>query len=190
MHNLSDQELVKAYQSKLNNAYVGVLYKRYMGMVYGVCYKYLENHHDAEDATVNIFFLLLDKLKDNQINYFKSWLYVVSKNYLLSQIRKKKNISVTLHEEMTDHFMENESEVYLNIDQLGLNHDSDHLLKLGLESLKEAQQICLELFYLQKKSYVQVAEATGFEVKQVKSHIQNGKRNLKSFLQSKGYRHG
>ena len=63
------------------------------------------------------------------------------------------------------------------------------LLKLGLESLKEAQQVCVELFYIQEKSYVQIAEVTGFDLKQVKSHIQNGKRKLKIFLESKGYYH-
>lgn len=184
---LSDQELIKAYNSSDNNQYAGVLYKRYVHLVYGLCYKYLENHHDAEDATTNIFCLVMEKLKENTITYFKSWLYIVSKNYILSWLRKQKTNQVTHVEEFSDDFMENEPETRLNIKEL--QGDSNDLLKIGLENLKEAQQVCVELFYIQDKSYVHIAEVTGFDIKQVKSHIQNGKRNLKIFLESKGYQY-
>ena len=187
LHQLSDQDLIKAYHSSENNQYVGVLYKRYISLVYGLCYKYLDNHHDAEDASTNIFCLVMEKLKENDVTYFKSWLYIVSKNYILSWIRKNKNNHFTYVEEFSDSFMENDSEVRLNIKEL--QEDSNDLLKLGLENLKEAQQVCVELFYVQEKSYVEVAEVTSFDLKQVKSHIQNGKRNLKNFLESKGYQH-
>ena len=176
------------YQTSGNNQYVGVLYKRYISLVYGLCFKYLDNHHDAEDASANIFCIVMDKLKDNSITYFKSWLFIVSKNYILSFIRKNKNSQFNYVEEFSENFMENDTEIHLNIKEL--QNDSFDLLKFGLESLKEAQQVCVELFYVQEKSYVEVAEVTGFDLKHVKSHIQNGKRNLKIFLESKGYQHG
>lgn len=182
---LSDHELIIAYNTSDNNQYAGILYKRYVHLVYGLCYKYLENHHDAEDATTNIFCIVMEKLKENTITYFKSWLYIVSKNYILSWLRKQKTNQVIHVEEFSDNFMENEPETRLNIKEL--QDDSNDLLKLGLENLKEAQQVCVELFYIQDKSYVHIAEVTGFDIKQVKSHIQNGKRNLKIFLESKGY---
>lgn len=184
---LSDQDLIKAYQSDGNNQYIGVLYKRYISLIYGLSFKYLNNHEDAEDVASNIFGTVIEKLKDITINYFKSWLYIVSKNYILSWIRKNKNNQFTYVEEFSEDFMENDSEIRLNIKEL--QEDSNDLLKLGLESLKEAQQVCVELFYIQEKSYVQIAEVTGFDLKQVKSHIQNGKRKLKIFLESKGYYH-
>ena len=55
-------------------------------------------------------------------------------------------------------------------------------LEEALSGLNEEQRICLDLFYLKDKSYADVANLTGFEIKQVKSHIQNGKRNLKNQL--------
>lgn len=188
LRNLSDQELIRDYQTSGNNQYVGVLYKRYISLVYGLCFKYLDNHHDAEDVSANIFCIVMDKLKDNSITYFKSWLFIVSKNYILSFIRKNKNSQFNYVEEFSENFMENDTEIHLNIKEL--QNDSFDLLKFGLESLKEAQQVCVELFYVQEKSYVEVAEVTGFDLKHVKSHIQNGKRNLKIFLESKGYQHG
>ncbi|MCO5233559.1 MAG: sigma-70 family RNA polymerase sigma factor [Chitinophagales bacterium] len=184
---LSDQELIASYQLNGDNQYMAILYKRYVSLVFGLCYKYFNNQHEAEDATSHIFQILLDKLKDNSITYFKSWLYVVSKNYILLHIRKNKTHQFQYVEEFSDNIMENDSDTHLNITENGI--DSERILKLGLESLKEAQQICVELFYLQSKSYVQIAEITDFDIKQVKSHIQNGKRNLKIFLESKGYRY-
>lgn len=189
IHLLSDQELMEAYRKDLNTVYIGALYKRYAGWVYGLSYRYFNNHQDAEDATTNIFCIIMDKLKENSVSYFKSWLYIVSKNYILSYIRQNKNNRHILHEDFSDFFMENLSEEHLNMES-DILPDSDDLLKLGIESLRETQQVCLELFYLQSKSYVQIADLTGFEVKQVKSHIQNGKRNLKIFLESKGYQYG
>jgi RNA polymerase sigma factor (sigma-70 family) len=55
-------------------------------------------------------------------------------------------------------------------------------LNEALKSLAEKQRICVELFYLQEKSYNEVAEITGFTMNEVKSFIQNGKRNLKIYL--------
>ena len=187
-HTSTDLELILSYQKEKDIEFIGILYKRYVSLVFGLCYKYLENQHDAEDATANIFQILIEKLKDNHVTHFKSWLYIVSKNYVLGEFRKNKNQKTIFQEEFSENIMENEEEFHLNIDSNQIQ-DFDQLLKLGLESLKEAQQVCLELFYLQSKSYVQIAQMTGFDLNQVKSHIQNGKRNLKIFLESKGYNH-
>lgn len=189
LEQLSDLELIIQYQKLSNNSAMAILYKRYIGLVYGLCYKYLQNHHDAEDATTDIFCIILDKLKKNSITYFKSWLYVISKNYVLSILRKNKFNKFQLVEEWSPDFMENSEVEHLNIN-FETNEDWEDRLKLGIESLKEAQQVCIELFYIQKKSYVEVAQMTGFDLNQVKSHIQNGKRNLKIFLESKGIQNG
>ena len=56
------------------------------------------------------------------------------------------------------------------------------LMEKGIESLNGEQRTCVELFYLKEMSYQQVAEQTGFSMLQVKSFIQNGKRNLRIFM--------
>ena len=56
-------------------------------------------------------------------------------------------------------------------------------LEYAVTLLKDEQQTCIDLFYLKKKSYVEVADETGFTMKQVKSYIQNGKRNLKILIE-------
>ena len=65
---------------------------------------------------------------------------------------------------------------------------TDHALDLMEESLGELnpeQKQCVTLFYLQKKSYQEISDETGFTMLQVKSFIQNGKRNLKIMIEKK-----
>jgi RNA polymerase sigma-70 factor (ECF subfamily) len=57
-------------------------------------------------------------------------------------------------------------------------------LQKGIALLKTEQRRCIELLYLQNKSYQEVAEITGYTLKNVKSYIQNGKRNLKNYLEN------
>jgi RNA polymerase sigma-70 factor (ECF subfamily) len=52
-----------------------------------------------------------------------------------------------------------------------------------MKQLNEAQRRCVELFYLQRKTYQQVADEAGFTLGEVKSHIQNGKRNLRQAME-------
>jgi RNA polymerase sigma-70 factor (ECF subfamily) len=56
------------------------------------------------------------------------------------------------------------------------------LLEEALKQLGAEQRHCIELFYLGQKSYQQIMTETGLSFKQVKSFIQNGKRNLKIAL--------
>jgi RNA polymerase sigma-70 factor (ECF subfamily) len=58
-------------------------------------------------------------------------------------------------------------------------------MEASLKELNPEQQQCVTLFYLQKKSYQEVSEETGFTLLQVKSYIQNGKRNLKLLIERK-----
>jgi RNA polymerase sigma-70 factor (ECF subfamily) len=53
----------------------------------------------------------------------------------------------------------------------------------AIKQLNPEQQQCINLFYLEKKTYAEVAEITGYTMLQVKSHLQNGKRNLKLMME-------
>ena len=169
----NDQELLKQYRETTDTAFLGELYDRYLHLVYGLCLKYLKSREDAEDAVMGIFEQISSSLLSQSVDHFKSWLYIVSKNHCLAVINKKKTESektVSLFMDFEDSSSLNDSEA-LEDDLSALNH--------CLEKLKAEQKACVSLFYLQKKSYQQVATSTGFELKTVKSAIQNGKRNLK-----------
>lgn len=182
--NLSDAQLVDAYVSEGNTTHFGILFERYSHLVFGLCMKYLRNTQDAEDAVMGIFEKMMTDLQKHEVRDFKNWLYRVSKNHCLMTLRKNKTgdrATDQLIYEKKQEFMEN---------LFGEHHNSEDadvegiLISLhdAINSLREEQKICIELMYFDKRSYQEIAEITGYELKKVKSYIQNGKRNLKNIL--------
>jgi len=144
--------------------------------VLGLCLKYLKNKDAAREATLSIFAKLLEDLKKHQITFFKSWLYVYSKNVCLMILRKQQS---QLKKEL-----ELDEKVMLLMDfnqEEHLKSKEEQILKMesALLLLNEEQRRCIDLFYLKERSYKEITEITGLSLNEVKSHIQNGKRNLK-----------
>lgn len=182
LQSLSDNELIALYKKKGDEDVVGVLFKRYTRFVYAVCIKYLKDTDESEDAVMQIFENLFVDLKNHTILNFKSWLYTVAKNHSLHIIRGNKKNAVFERDGLDKQnlFVENAHNMYHDSDGIIEQRISD--LEQELINLSDEQRICIELFYLKDKSYREVAIEAGFTVNQVKSHIQNGKRNLKNSL--------
>jgi RNA polymerase sigma-70 factor (ECF subfamily) len=183
---LTDEALIDAYKQSGDTALVGELYKRYAHLVYGVGLKYMKDPEEAQDIAMMVFEKLMADLKQHQVQQFKPWLYMVARNQCLMVLRKRKGHETV---ELPEYNLENDEDGGVETGVVAhLDDDSDiretqlNLLEEGIKTLNEEQKVCVELFYLQDKSYVEVAEITGYELKQVKSYIQNGKRNLKIFL--------
>ena len=177
----TDEELVKLYQTTQELEWLSVLYLRYASLVYGVCLKYLRNSDEAKDAVMQIHEKLIESLLQHQVTAFRSWLYVNARNHCLMQLRSRKG---KIHEEISPFLMERG----LDSHPEGDNDLERNLTKLEkcIETLVGEQQHCVRLFYLQEKCYKDVAEETGFDLLQVKSYIQNGKRNLKICMEANG----
>lgn len=171
----TDEFLCKNISSKNQDIILSELYSRYAYLVYGVCMKYLKNKEDAEDLTLEIFSDLIHKIYKYEPKVFKSWLYVLAKNACLMQLRKSKSYSGETTNDLPSEEISNEKETQDNI--------LDNLLPNAVTHLKQEQKICIELFYLKSMSYQDIASQTGFTISGVKSHIQNGKRNLKIILE-------
>lgn len=180
---LSDEELVLEYKESGDTAFVGELFERYTHLVYLVCMKYLKDEMESEDMAMRIFEKLLVDLKKYEVRKFKFWLHTVTKNQCLIWLDKSKRAR-----EKADEYIETEPGFVESKEILSLLEEGDSTeyqlkrLEQAIEGLNEEQRICVELFYLQQKSYQEVADQTGFSMKQVKSYIQNGKRNLKISL--------
>ena len=174
---ITDVELLQQFYADKNNEWMGILLQRYTMMLLGVCMKYLKNEEDAKDAVQQVFLKTLSELHKYKVQYFKSWLYMVAKNHCLMKLRNKGKQPIEINELSLATPDESNNEV---------NHlDKDitlDRLENALLLLNKAQQECITLFYLQKKSYNEISVITGYGLHQVKSHIQNGKRNLRSML--------
>lgn len=171
---LPDEHLVAAYKSASDLNVLATLYKRYMPLVYGLCLKYYKQEEPSQDAVMQIFEQLITKLKVHDVTNFKSWLYVLAKNHCLMELRKgAKHYTVSID----DAFVE--SDGLLHHDDRAATEEKLLLMEACMEKLVEEQRKSLQLFYLEQKCYTEVAAQTGYDLKKVKSYIQNGKRNLK-----------
>jgi RNA polymerase sigma-70 factor (ECF subfamily) len=162
---------------------LGELYSRYMHLVYGVSLKYLGNREDARDSVMQIFEKLITSLPGQEVRNFKSWLYVLTRNHCLMQIRSQKSVAGRMEGyKIEQDFMESEMEMH-PLDREDRN--VEEALKDCIEHLKAEQKQCIELFYYQKLCYQEIAQKLGMNEKKVKSFLQNGKRNLKICLERK-----
>jgi RNA polymerase sigma factor (sigma-70 family) len=180
---LSDEELVHRYKNSHDNAYIGELYIRYTHLVYGVCLKYLQNSADAEDAVMQIFEKLIKELKKHHVDVFKPWLYTVARNHCMMAFRKEAVATkhTAIIQKTTLDSVESTPDEHLADEADRVQMVS--YLQQGMDHLKDEQRRCVELFYLWNKSYKQIADQTGYSLNEVKSYIQNGKRNLKAYIE-------
>jgi len=179
----SDKELINLYKSTGNSIYVGELFQRYTHLISALAYQFIQNSTETEDAVMEIFEILLHDLKIYEVENFKSWLYSVTKNHALKVCKKTKQ-NRTINEELKN----NEHDIVEFDDEITLSNEKIkeiQLLKLeeAIKQLSDDQKICIELFFLKDKSYAEIVEETGYNMNQVKSYIQNGKRNLKVYLE-------
>ena len=179
----NDARIIASYRETGNKELIGTLFTRYTHLVFGLCLKYLKNEEDAEDAVMEIFEGLFTALMDHEVKNFKSWLYSVSRNHCLMKLRKEKThlkVLSNVKEEKSQAIMDLVSEMHQ--DSKTDNYSVDRLKSL-IPLLNEGQRRCIELVYLQERSYEEVCKITGYTNKQVKSYVQNGKRNLKIRLE-------
>lgn len=171
---IDDNELIELYKQAGDLTILGRLYQRYMDLVYGVCLKYLKDPEPAKDAVMQIFEELVSKVKKHDIENFRGWLHQVAKNHCLMQLRTPKNLKTV---ELKTELVQSGENVHLN----GILEKEENFKKLEycIGTLSNDQQVAIRLFYLEEKCYNEIVEITGQEWNQVRSFIQNGRRNLR-----------
>lgn len=173
-----DEELLQLFQKNSNEELVGILMNRHIHKVYGVCLNYLKNQSDAEDAVMEIFEQLPQKASTYDIKHFGAWLFNVSRNHCIKILKQKAKTRTALLDEISeDFFVESSPENTLSIEDRRIEVLSD-----AINQLKEGQKQCIILFFLEQKSYREIEMMTTYTAKEIKSHIQNGKRNLKNLI--------
>ena len=172
---LDDDQLLRRYRDSGDNEWLGLLLQRYTVMLIGVAMKYLSDKDAAHDAVQHVFLKSLTQLPAGEILNFKGWLYILMRNHCLQQLRDKTYLAA---DEALERVPAGEDEKAAHLEK-ELNLEQ---MAQGLQQLHSDQRSCITEFYLKKKSYQQIMDETGFSFAQVKSHIQNGKRNLRIYL--------
>ncbi len=178
----TDEDLLARYRSTGEARFLGVLYERYMPMVYGVCLKILRDPGKSEDAVMNIYEELVRKVMEHQVESFRGWLYVLARNHCLMEWRKNQRRPTDYHapEDMVHY---DAVEAAFEVELPGTENKA---LEKCLENLPDHQRTSVQMFYLEEKSYKEIAGLLAEEIGKVRSYIQNGRRNLKICLEKTG----
>ena len=177
-----DEKLLEDFRQSGDLEILGVLYQRYMHLVFGVCMRYYKNREEARDGVMQIFEKLIIEIPMHSIQKFKSWLYVLTKNHCLMEIRSVK----TRDRKMDQWIIEQDYSVEFQPDLHPIDEESavqNKRLRECVERLKNEQKDCVQLFFFENRSYREIAALMSLDEKKVKSHLQNGKRNLKICLE-------
>jgi RNA polymerase sigma-70 factor (ECF subfamily) len=170
---LSDEDLVTRVKSG-QQASLAALWDRYAHLLFGVGVKYLKDAERAKDQVVELFAALPELLAKHEVKSFRPWIHAVMRNRCLMDLRKHDPYARV--EETLLHAPDDPA------DDAVLHESTLQRLEAAVRELKHAQQTCIRLFYLERNSYQGTAEHTGFSVEEVRSHIQNGRRNLRLIL--------
>lgn len=176
---MTDQELLNHYYADGNTRWLGLLLNRYTLLLLGVSMKYLKDEEEAKDAVQFVFLKALTEIPKYKVTWFKSWIYMITRNHCLMLLRNKGQVrSLEVHH----HHLKDEDPSKTSLEEKEIL-----LMRMdeAVNELNEEQRTCITMFYLKKLSYQEIVERTGYSLLQVKSYIQNGKRNLKIILQKR-----
>jgi RNA polymerase sigma-70 factor (ECF subfamily) len=177
----SDAALLERFQVQGDQEALARLFDRYLELIYGLCLRYLATEERAEDAVLAIYTELVEKLPRHEIRNFRSWLHTYVRNHCLMQLRREKH---QLNVEIEPAFMQSELPEH-PMDEPSWETMREAFLDDCLPTLNEQQKACVELFYYQGKSYREIADARSESLGQVRSNIQNGRRNLRLCIEAK-----
>lgn len=181
---LKDEDLITKYRFSHDNTYLGELYLRYLPYVYGVALNQLKSQTEAEELSMTVFNKISSDLKRIEVRQFSEWLYKLVLDLCSIEVRKKTAGKGESKQILIEELSDEKNDLYINTeDAAKLDANS---LRLAINTLNESQKVCIDMFYIQNRSYQEVAEMTGYTINQVKTNIQNGKRLLKSYLEIKG----
>ena len=166
------EESFVLYHKKQDKASFERLYQEWGHLVYGTCLKYLKNKEDARDAVTDIFEKLWFEIPKQQVSHWKSWLFAVTKFHCLMQIRAKKAKYQNLTENPWD-----------DADDITYKEPWWAAIDIAVVHLKADQQKCIQRFFWEGLTYEQIAQTEGITLNAVKSHIQNGKRNMRIWIE-------
>jgi RNA polymerase sigma factor (sigma-70 family) len=181
----SDEEIVNAYFESGDKTLVGELFEKHVKTVYGVCLFYFRDQEISKDAVMMIFEKLLVELRKNRVKNFGGWLSYVVRNHCISELRKSGKRHFVSESYLDFELKETDADTEEKLAKVTEERMLDNL-KTCLPNLKEEQRKCIEQFYLKGDSYEEIAKQNGMSVNEVKSRIQNGKRNLKLMIEEMG----
>ncbi|MBP7274304.1 MAG: sigma-70 family RNA polymerase sigma factor [Saprospiraceae bacterium] len=183
MNTLPDHQLLSLLNSPEREVAGNELYRRYRHLIFGVAFKYLQEKEQSEDVVSQVLELLLNQTSE-KILHLQKWLYIVTINTCHKHYRNNNNLIDINLENNHNYFVENE--YYDTLNNIEVSERNIHLQK-AIETLPINQKKCIDLFYFNECTYNEIANKLNFTLQEVKTNLQNGKRNIRIYFNKLKY---
>lgn len=177
----TDQEIVNEYCNSKSDRAANALIRKYSSLIYFTALRYVQNEHDAQDISQDVFIKVLSKLHTfkNQSN-LQTWIYSItanqSKNFLRKKsLRKFLRIDKEVSFEIEDKYQ------YTPHEELE-SSESNQLLIKELAKLPEKQREVFSLRYFNDMSYIEISKLLGTSVGGLKANYFHAVKKLSSKL--------
>ncbi len=174
----SDAELVESYRATGDNRHFEALYRSVRRRVFGLCLRILRNADNAQDATHEAFVRAYQDFPTLQGTNFSAWVSSIAANLCLNRIRDETRRARLLEHGFPREDGRNAETAAIAAEQAGIAREV-------LRSLNPEQRKVLALRYVDEFSYQEIENITGYGAGQVRSYLQNGRRNFRIRWQQK-----
>jgi RNA polymerase sigma-70 factor (ECF subfamily) len=189
MQTLNDQELIRLFRQTGEDHHFKQLYDRYRHLVFFSCLGLLKEAEAAKDVSSEVWVQFYSEIERQEIYSVPALLAVIVRRKSYSFIRqsaaRRRLLKFVAEEQAWDrHYQlaESPNSYFIKAEEAA----GTALLAAAIGLLPVAQQACIRLFFYEGKSYREIAAHTGYTLKQVKSHLQNGRRRLHIILRKGG----
>jgi len=186
MNHFDEKELIQNIQKGEVHLFKE-LYESYKDLVFGICFKFLENNSEAEDLTQDIFikvYNFIDKFRFD--SKFSTWLYKISVNHCLNYLRKKRKIQfLSFNTFIVSSDQEEHScliDRNMNIEQMINQEEMEKIVRRAVNSLPEKQRTAILLNKFEGLSYSETALIMETTVSSIESLLFRAKQNLCKIL--------
>jgi len=155
------------------------IYDAYKKPIFEACLRLLNDKEDARDICSDVFLKALEHIGTFDENRpFFPWLSRIATNLCIDAIRRKKRIEF---EQQHNDPPDERADTPISIIE---QKETRRHIQQAIQQLKHEQRRCFCLFYILDKSYTEIVTLTGYSYNEVRSYIQNGRRNFKILMQA------
>jgi RNA polymerase sigma-70 factor (ECF subfamily) len=160
---LEENELLRLISLGDNNAFT-LLFDRYQNKVYSHALTFVKSPQDAEEMVTDIFLKVWNNRQElPEIKNFKNYLFILSRNYLVSAIRKKVSSTVEINKDWLEDILQPDKQYHLK--------ETHQVIMRGIEQLSPQQKKIFKMSRLDGLTYDEIAKSLSISSRTVKFHI-------------------
>lgn len=180
----TDEELIANFQASGDERIFAALWQRHWARIYRQCLAFAGKPADAEDLTVQAFSLAWREVHRFQGGAFLAWLAVIARNCCINHKQSVWSRLVTPTGDEITAMAEQQHDPQPSPEDRTFSAELEQLVN----QLPDEQRLAIKMFFIDGYSYEQIAGLMQWDVKRVKSYLQNAKRKLQQlwFAPSRG----